>query len=219
MDLFKLIFEHDQRLDALRERHTDRESQDITGSLEALLQPDPTYSRFYFSGSRLEEERFGLSTLDKLSDILQILDRVLPDHRFRTSGKAGSVTRELDNMKTGEVLLFSDKAETRTDPGLLNIERDSLAGLRKDPLRETLASGEIVLYKEPAHHGYDLHLFSKRNLYRDLFYPLQKLVSPEFRFFSINGKRVRNERQFYFETWRLEKPPHGAEEVFKETVL
>jgi hypothetical protein len=52
-----------------------------------------------------------------------------------------------------------------------------------------------------------------------MFYPLQKLVPETFRFFSINGKKFRTERHFYFETWTLEKPPHGFEEVFPETVL
>jgi len=35
----------------------------------------------------------------------------------------------------------------------------------------------------------------------------------------MNGKRITSERKFYFETWTLDRPPHGVEEVFKETVL
>jgi hypothetical protein len=44
-------------------------------------------------------------------------------------------------------------------------------------------------------------------------------VDDEFRFFSMNGKRINSERTFYFETWALDRPPHGIEEVFTETVL
>src|SRR5690625_7025682 len=75
------------------------------------------------------------------------------------------------------------------------------------------------LYKEQNHHGYDLHPFSKENIYAQLFYPFRELVSPEFRFFSMNGKRITSERKFYFETWALHRPPHGAEDVLSDSRL
>jgi hypothetical protein len=45
MDIFKLIYEHDLRLDALRERHLDRSEQQTSSTLEDFLKPDPTYSK------------------------------------------------------------------------------------------------------------------------------------------------------------------------------
>ena len=92
-------------------------------------------------------------------------------------------------------------------------------GHKKEELAHILKTGAYVLYKEQAHHGYDLHLFSMDNIYPTLFEQLKPVVSDEFRFFSINSKRMGSERHFYFETWTLDNPPHGAEEVLAETVL
>ena len=86
-------------------------------------------------------------------------------------------------------------------------------------LRELLEKNCIVIFKRPANHGFDLQIFSKENIYLRFFHPLQAMLSSEFRFFSINGKRVHNQDFFYFETHRLENPPHGFEEVFPESVL
>jgi len=91
--------------------------------------------------------------------------------------------------------------------------------LWKDLPGNVLKTGTYVIYKEQAHHGYDLHLFSMENIYPALFDALKPLVDDQFRFFSINSKRMGSERHFYFETWTLENPPHGAEEVLPETVL
>ena len=101
----------------------------------------------------------------------------------------------------------------------LHIDTNSNVGHLKDELKEALEDKFIVVYKEQAKNGFDLHLFSKKNIYTDMFYPLQELVPDNFRFFSINGKKFRSERHFYFETWTLDRPPHGFEEVFKESVL
>jgi hypothetical protein len=76
-----------------------------------------------------------------------------------------------------------------------------------------------VIYKEQAKNGFDLHMFSKKNIYTKFFHPLQNMLPDAFRFFSINGKKFRSERHFYFETWTLARPPHGFEEVFPESVL
>jgi hypothetical protein len=114
---------------------------------------------------------------------------------------------------------LSKKAEVEWDREKLVVDDESNVGHKKSELAEVLKSGDLVLYKEKAHQGFDLHLFSQKNIYPKLFYPLRNLVNDDFRFFSINGKRIRSERQFYFETWSLHKPPHGAEEVFAETEI
>ncbi|MEX0995305.1 MAG: hypothetical protein WD599_07215 [Balneolaceae bacterium] len=220
MDIFKLIYEHDLRLDGLRKRHTNREEQDITLSIEEFMKPDPTYSKFYLTGTRLDEERFGLDTLEQFPLLLETLTTAFERYQIITRDRAPvSLTQALATMMTGEALLLTQKENTETDLSDLHIDSDSNVGHRKEPLRNALLEDELVLYKEQAHHGYDLHLFSMNNLYKTLFFPLQKLVSNNFRFFSINGKRMNSERKFYFETWTLDRPPHGAEEVFPETVL
>lgn len=220
MDIFKLIFEHDLQLDTLRERHTNRDEQDVSLSIEAFMKPDPTYSKFYLTGTRIDKEEFGLNKLEKYPAIVAVIEELLRDyHLINQSAGSSGLIDILENIPVGHALLFSRDGKSETDPNELHIDSDSNVGHRKDPLRNALIADERVLYKEPAHHGFDLHLFSKKNIYQSFFYPTQKLLSDDFRFFSINGKKIRSERQFYFETWALERPPHGTEEVFPESVL
>lgn len=219
MDIFKLIFEHDLRLDELGERNTGTEP--ATGpSIEDFMKPDPTYSKFYLTGTRPGQPQFGLNVLEHYPEITDRLDEVFGDFVFTTAG-GGQPTlhRAIDAVAIGEAVLISGKPIHGIDPAGLHVDSDSNVGHFKTQLAAVLKEEVKVLYKENAHHGFDLHLFSRENIYRELFYPLKELVGDTFRFFSINGKRVRSERQFYFETWTLEKPPHGAEEVLPETVL
>ncbi|MEX0770435.1 MAG: hypothetical protein WD035_06865 [Balneolaceae bacterium] len=220
MDIFKLIYEHDLRLDNLRTRLTDRKEQDVTLSIEEFMRPDPTYSKFYLTGTRLDEERFGLNTLQNFSLLLDALEKALGEYLIIANRQSRTSLKEaLEQMRIGEAILLTTGDRTETNLPDLYVDSGSNVGHRKEPLRNALSADELVLYKEQAHHGYDLHLFSRANIYEALFFPLQKLVTDEFRFFSINGKRINSERKFYFETWTLHRPPHGAEEVFPETVL
>lgn len=219
MDIFKLFFEHDLRLDALSERNTGSVPQ--TGnSIEDFMKPDPTYSKFYFTGTRLKEEQFGLNTLENYPAVEKRLNDVFGDAHFvSTRGNPPTLIEALGDTTVGEAILISDNPGHGKDPSSLKVEKDSNVGHFKTELKDVLSEGIKVLYKENAHDGYDLHLFSKENIYEQFFYPFKELVDDSFRFFSINSKRVRSERQFYFETWSLDKPPHGAEEVLPETVL
>lgn len=219
MDIFKLIFEHDLRLDQLRERHLDRNSQEVSGSIEQFLKPDPTYSKFYITGTDLENSKFGLNRLHKSGQVLEAIGSALRTyHCFSRhgSGLFGDMVKEL---AIGEPLIFSGNETIEWDFEKLAIDDNSNVGHRKREVAGVLEQGELVLYKEKAHDGFDLHLFSMENIYKDLFHPLKKLVDDQFRFFSMNGKRIRSERKFYFETWTLEQPPHGAEEVFSYTEI
>ena len=219
MEIFKLIYEHDLRLDQLRERHTDRTTQDVSSSLEDFLKPDLTYSKFYFTGTRLDREQFGLNTLDGYPQIIESLRAVFRNYTVHTDGGHASLPEAIENSGIGRPVILSKDDAISWDFKELTVDSNSNAGHKKEAIAELLKTDDLLLYKEQAHNGFDLHLFSKNNIYRDLFYPLKTLVSKNFRFFSINGKRVRSERKFYFETWSLERPPHGAEEVFEQTVL
>lgn len=217
MDIFKLIFEHDLRLDALRKRHTDRNVQEVTMSIEDFMKPDPTYSKFYITGSVPEENLFGLNRLNKYGFIISAVSEALRGYNLFFGDKSGSLDTLIETAEIGQAIILSEKDILQWDPESLRIDKNSNVGHKKEELAEVLGSGDMVLYKEQAHQGFDLHLFSRDNLYPKLFYPLRELVGHDFRFFSINGKRIRSERQFYFETWTLERPPHGAEEVFSST--
>ena len=218
MEIFKLFFEHDLRLDNLAGRNTG-DLPATGGSIEDFLKPDPTYSKFYFSGSRLDTKQFGLTVLDAWPDIERRLTVIFEKFTLDTpGGRYDSLEEALQNVKIGQAILISESG-TDHDPDLLEVRDDSNVGHFKSELAAVLTDDVKVLYKEKAHDGYDLHLFSKENIYSMFFYPFKELLSDSFRFFSINSKRVRSERQFYFETWSLERPPHGAEEVLPETAL
>ena len=218
-DLFKLIYEHDIRLDQLRERQLDRDSQEVSGSIEDFLRPDPTYSKFYFSGTKLIKKEFGLNCLSHYAEWIDRLSEALMEYHVFRDGDQVSLKNGIEGSKMGEPLILSKRDSNNWTDQDLKLEYDSNVGHKKSGLANVLEGDDLVLYKEPAHNGYDLHLFSKQNIYRPFFEQFKKMVSEQFRFFSINGKRVRSERKFYFETWTLDRPPHGAEEVFKDTVL
>lgn len=219
MDLFKLIYQHDIRLDNLRERRTDRSVQQTTGSIEDFMKPDPTYSKFYFTGTRPDKEKFGLNTLKNFDSIIDALSESLKSYSIYYGNDKLSLARALESVDIGEAMVLTTHGKNRWDTEKLSVDSDSNVGHIKDEIAKLLETDDMLLYKEQAHNGYDLHLFSKNNIYRTFFYPLQNLVSDQFRFFSMNGKRITSERKFYFETWTLDRPPHGVEEVFLETVL
>ncbi len=218
-DIFKLVFEHDLRLDDLRERKR-REDEEATGpSLADFLKPDPTYSKFYLTGTELKNEEFGLNRLINFPAVRRALQQLVGEKHVILNGTSQKLDYFLDHSEIGVPAVISKNDHTIADFHALTLDKESNIGHRKEELREVLQAGDWVLYKEQNHHGYDLHLFSKENIYAQLFYPFRELVSPEFRFFSMNGKRITSERKFYFETWALHRPPHGAEEVFSDTRL
>lgn len=219
MDIFKLIFEHDLRLDELRDRHLDRSTQEVSASIEDFMKPDPTYSKFYISGTVLENPSFGLNCLKKFRGVIDALTGSLSEYRCYLEDSVVDLSEAAEIMDIGMPLILTKKEKVLWNTDALRIDDSSNVGHKKSELAEVLKAGDLVLYKEKAHDGFDLHLFSEKNIYSGLFYPLRELVNDEFRFFSINGKRIRSERQFYFETWTLDRPPHGAEEVFPETTL
>jgi len=219
MDIFKLIFEHDLRLDQLRERQLDRTVQETTSSIEDFLKPDPTYSKFYFTGTVLPEQRFGINQLVAYPAFLDIFESALQEYNCFYEGETSLLKGVIEIAEIGDAILLSKESSHTWDTGKLNVDFESNVGHKKEYLAEVLESDDLVLYKEHAHQGFDLHLFSKKNIYPLFFEPLKSLLSDDFRFFSINGKRIQSERKFYFETWTLERPPHGAEEVFQSTVI
>lgn len=220
MDIFKLFFNHDQRLDKLAKRNANKRKEEVEATLDDFMTPDSTYSKFYITGTRLEDEQFGLNMLAKHDEVIKQLNKAFQDRTIYTNGRSySSLSQALEAIEIGGVLIISESSNQEFDFETLEIDEESNVGHKKEALSKMLKSGAFVLYKEQAHHGYDLHLFSMENIYPTLFEVLQPLVEKDFRFFSINSKRMRSERHFYFETWTLDNPPHGAEEVFTETVL
>ncbi|MAL17191.1 MAG: hypothetical protein CL670_16915 [Balneola sp.] len=219
-DIFKLFFHHDQRLDKLADRNANKKTNEMESTLADFMKPDPTYSKFYLTGTDLGKEQFGLNRISGYQKVIDALEKAFSKKNvFTQEGKVESISEAIEKLELGEVFVLTDKTEIGLDIKDLHIDTNSNVGHLKDELKEALEDKFIVVYKEQAKNGFDLHLFSKKNIYTDMFYPLQELVPDNFRFFSINGKKFRSERHFYFETWTLDRPPHGFEEVFKESVL
>ena len=220
MDIFKLFFEHDLRLDKLAKRNANKTEEEVEATLADFMKPTPTYSKFYLTGTRLNEEKFGLNILERWDDIRSSLASVFEEDHIQTkNGLLSSLSEAVNNTMIGEAIIISSEVENELPFGALTVDKESNVGHFKEELGDVLEDGHLVLYKEQAHDGYDLHLFSKDNIYEQLFHAFKPLVRPDFRFFSINSRRMRSERHFYFETWTLNKPPHGAEEVLPQTVL
>lgn len=220
MDIFKLFFEHDLRLDKLAKRNANKTKEEVEATLADFMKPTPTYSKFYLTGTRLKEEKFGLNILEQWSSILEQLEKTFEDrHLFTENGLLSSIHEAMDNTRVGKAVILSSNNKGDFPFRSLTVDEESNVGHFKEELSEVLQDGHLVLYKEQAHDGFDLHLFSKDNIYEQLFHAFKPLVRPDFRFFSINSRRMGSERHFYFETWTLNKPPHGAEEVLPETVL
>lgn len=217
--ILKLIFHHDQRLDQLAERNANRTKEQIESTLADFMKPDPTYSKLYFTATDLEKEEFGLNVLDEYNGFISALEEGLDTDKYQThSSEFNALDKAISSLELGEVIIVGDK-KADFDISTLHIDTNSNVGHLKTELREVLENDFVVIYKEQAKDGFDLHLFSKKNIYTNFFHPLQSLLPDAFRFFSINGKKFRSERHFYFETWTLDRPPHGFEEVFPESVL
>ena len=172
MDIFKLVFNHDQEV-----RNLSGKAGEL--SIDDFLKPIHTFSSFRLSGTNLDTGKAGLSELERGPEIIETSKRVLEAQ--------------------GCELIESD------------VSLAEIGGM--------LDSGK-ALYRIVNHgDGVDIEAFSRSNFYISLFDHFKTFLSPSFRFFSINGKRIANEQLFYFETYRLDRPPHGFEEVFPNTVL
>lgn len=215
-DIFKLIFHHDQRLSKLDDQDSPVNPKKMESSLEDFMKPDPTFSSFYFSGTDLNEERFGLNVLEAYDRVINALQMAFPDIQiFTHTNKYPSIKDAVEAIDLNEALVLSNEDKIDLDISDLNTKKNS----HKKTLKKSLETGHMILYKVPARNGFDLLMYSQKNVYREMFFPLQKLVPDHFRFFSINGKKFNTERHFFFETWTLDRPPHGFEEVHPETVL
>ena len=223
MDIFKLIFEHDLVFDEYTGREDTSGGKGPRTTLEEFMSPTQTYTKYYLTGTQFGRDyRFGLSTLQKYEEVLQALTSLFPAQKV--VGSSGVIPEsqlpEALSKAPGNAVFLIGKEATEADYTGLNAENHT--GVREMlPKVVPLLDQDITFVRvEKAHHGTDLHLFSKQNLYEPLFHTFQPFTShKDFRYFSINGKRVGSERSFYFETWTLNRPPHGFEEVTPEAVL
>ncbi len=223
MDIFKLIFEHDILLEHLSGVEDPRHTAKKEASLEDFLKPAKTYTKYYLTGTKLDEQKFGLSALETYQDICDTLSSIFADKNvYSSNGElVENLSDALQEIQIHDHLIIGtgDAPESRLVEAIrLNSDKNVRDVLPE--LTELMDLGFVILYAENAHHGKDFHFFSARNLYEFFFEKFQPMTKkPTFRYFSINGKKVGSERTFYFETWTLHRPPHGFEEVTIDSKL
>ncbi len=221
MHILKLIFEHDIPLDRLEQSPDERRQATKNMTLEDFMRPMPIFSHFYVSSTNLgpAEPEFGLSSHPSVNAILERVGHHIGRSKWISSlAETGSLKDAVSLMKVGEAII-APKENGPTDAHSIPPSKNSGEPEVVSALHDLIRDKTIVVFKEKAHHGWDLHLYSLVNIYPALFHALQPFIGVDTRLFSMNGKRIRSERLFYFETWALDKPPHGAEEVFAETTI
>jgi len=217
MDIFKLIFHHDLLVEQLEGNDQNRTIAKASLSLEDFMKPMPQYSLFYLSGTELNHQKFGLSALDAFNEIKEVFENVFKGYSIILNGEIQKNSlwdlMESIPMNSGFSLSKNQSASYSFDLSGKEYIREY-----GSPLRKIIESGDVAVVKIESNEGYDLQIYTMNNLYSELFYALKPLVNPNFRLFSINGKKLSSDRMFYFETYSLAKPPHGIEEVFENTV-
>lgn len=221
MDILKLLFEHDMLLEQQPGNTDPRNRRKRMSTLEELMHPIPTYSRFYISGTRFDDKdyEFGLDRLQHYPMILTALDRSFTNLKFTTStGKKPTLfSSAFTSLNKGEAIVMHTN-ELLSDPSELTLGTQSGVYERLPQLIAYLDRDNHVVFKEPALNGFDIHIFTRHNLYDTLFHTLKDIRDDSLRFFSINGKRAKNEKLFYFETYRIDDPPHGFTEIHQQSV-
>ena len=232
--LLKLVFFHDQRMEELTSSSSGSSKID-SDILSLFTKPDPTYSRLFFMGSDLANNRYGINLLEAYPSVVTIIEKLytLPlELEWSHEQGIGDWIQDapidayirLVRKSKDRIILKNhglDTSLTKDIPATGNKNLEQVWGYEVEAsvIHRLLMKDEVILVKRAAIDGYDIDLYSKRNPYIDFFYPLQSLLPDAFRFFSINGKRVYSKEALYFEQTRLYKPPHGFEEVHPESVL
>ncbi len=221
MHILKLIFEHDIPLDRLEQSPDERRQASKNMTLDDFMRPMPIFSHFYISSTNLgsSEPEFGLNMHPQVSTILDAVNRHISRPVWISSlAETGSLKDAVNLMRVGEAIIApfgTGSLDIHSIPPSNNSGEPEVVSALHDLIKEKT----IVVFKEKAHHGWDLHIYSLDNIYPALFQALQPFIGGDTRLFSMNGKRIRSERLFYFETWSLDNPPHGAEEVFAHTSI
>ncbi|MCH8558745.1 MAG: hypothetical protein LAT84_13035 [Balneolia bacterium] len=232
-DIFKLIFEHDLRMEQLSDEFDPRKELRRKSSLEEFMKPVQTYSKFYFTGANHDKSdfTFGFSALGSSEKLFGLFRNALGIHSVISNSDSGAESEGLSysflDKPNRTIVLCPSEPEAQAAASLFAREENEALFSESLSVREKISVmnpfldiGCYVLFTEQAHNGTDLHLFTKENVYERFFEVYQPLTGgKDFRFFSINGKKAKSERLFYFETWSLDRSPHGFEEVFPETSL
>lgn len=215
MDVVKVFTEEPLGLEALvPDTEPDaRRREAPPPSLEAFLsRPPEPFARVYLAGTSLgPPRRVGATALEDVSSWVRPLldwagDRpwsALEDEALRSVSKSEAASA----LGGG-----SAQALALGDPGARLVE--AVGGERRDrlpALRSILEGGASVLFREPAHDGWDWSLFSAAPLRNPLVEAFRRHPSRARRIVAPY-RRARGEHTFYLEQW-MDSLPAWAETV------
>src|SRR5699024_10202651 len=85
MDIFKFFFDHDIRLDSIKEPDKESSVAEPKQALTDFMSPTPTFSTFYLTGTDLDNNKVGLNCLFKYTEVLEKLDIAFAQKSFYSS--------------------------------------------------------------------------------------------------------------------------------------
>lgn len=217
MDIVKYFYEEPVALETLTPalEPDARRQEGPAMSLEALLHP-PRYYRGYLAGTDLDRLRIGVTALAEPAAAFGPLRDALGGGVWTRHVEDGDVA-VLSGEEVGAVLRTPARtavlvlAEEAVDPALLDgvVGADRRYGLAE--LRRLLAVARVVLFPEPAHHGYDWSLFATEPVRERLAAAFRRHPLPAARRFVLPYQQARSEEKFYFEQYDLSK--YAAHEI------
>ncbi|CAM3348983.1 hypothetical protein [Rhodothermus bifroesti] len=171
----------------------------------------PCYYRVYLAGTDLERLRIGLTALLPEA-FVPPLCQVLQHWPFWWQVDEGGDTHVLEADVLGQVVAQPDATAVLIGgkTAVLPVFPALLVTADRQESRKTLQAllndGCLVALREPAHHGYDWHLFADVPLLASFKTALQAHPCPAVRRFLVPYSKARTEERFYFEQWMLDGP-------------
>src|SRR5690625_5260599 len=114
-DIFKLVFEHDLRLDDLRERNRREDGEAKCPSLAECLKMNDTYSKFYLTRTELKNEKFGLNRLINFPVVRRALQQLVGEKNLILNGTLHELDYFLDHSEIGVPAVISKNDHTIAD--------------------------------------------------------------------------------------------------------
>jgi hypothetical protein len=187
-------------------------------SADALDRPTPYY-RLYLSGADLGADRSGLTAVRQPGTWSRALLASLPGERWwalTVDGLAEIPAGEVPALladPSGVPVIAVASGEPLAQP-LRSIAETERREAFPD-LKRLLSDGVTTLIREPAHDGYDWHVFSPAPLKDEVVGALaaEMRSAPDTRIFAVPYRQARSEHKFYFERWALDDLPGWVEEI------
>lgn len=223
MDVLKYFYEEPIALETLSgDLDADaRRRQAPAGSLDAFLNAgsERRFARAYLAGTDRARGRIGLTALGHPEAFVAPLMDLCAGARWLHADAAGTITHPDDDgaraiLRAPSATALLACAETSLDADAVQALAGTARRYALTELRTLLDAARLVLFPEPAHHGFDWSIFAAEPLRVRLVAAFRRHPVGGVRRFVLPFQRARSEHQFYFEAWRLDEAlPDYVEEL------